>query len=634
MKSPLFTEFTEQDFNELTEMSRLCRGDILKMTTLAGCGHPGGSMSAIDILLTLYKFANLSKDNFDDIGRDRVVVSNGHISPAVYAGLGRFKFFDVDESIAYFRLKGSIFEGHVERDVPGVEWTTGNLGQGLSAGCGFALGSKLLNINSNVFVLMGDGEQQKGQISEARRFANKFALSNLTALIDYNKLQISGCIKDVMPQDIKGNYTSDGWDVIDINGHDFKEIFDALKYAVTTPKPVAIIANTVMGKGVSFMENREKYHGQAISEDELSKALEELGIKNDINRYKIMRSQPHLKKYREIVTPKFTLKLNNRFYSKDKSLDNRSAYGNALKDIAESNSNVTFAVFDCDLSGSVKTDAFAKIRGDQFFQSGIQEHNTAVVAGAISTLPIISVFSDFGMFGVDEVYNQMRLNDINMSNLKLICTHIGLNVGEDGKTHHCIDYIGLIGNLFNFKVIIPSDPNQTDKAVKYILSTSGNFFVGMGRSKAPIVLDSEGKEYYNENYKFIYGKADKIRDGRDVAIITMGPIVEEAIKASELLKKEGIEVAVINISSPLDIDIQMLKESAKCKLIITAEDHNVNTGLGSRVANAMIDNDIRCRFVKLGVRGYTTSGKTSALYSINGIDADGIIKCVKDNLNI
>ena len=179
---------TQKDFEKIETLANQARINILHMTTLAGSGHPGGSMSAIDILLTLYHMAHVDSKNPRLPDRDRIVVSNGHISPGVYSALGAMGFFNAEDAISEFRLAGSIFEGHVERFVPGVEWTTGNLGQGLSAGCGFALAGKINKYNHYTFVIMGDGEQQKGQITEARRFAVKYKLNNLIAIVDYNQL--------------------------------------------------------------------------------------------------------------------------------------------------------------------------------------------------------------------------------------------------------------------------------------------------------------------------------------------------------------------------------------------------------------------------------------------------------------
>jgi len=256
----------DEDIRKLEELSKICKGDILTMTTLAGSGHPGGSMSSLDIYLTVFSYANISPSMVDAPERDKIIVSHGHTSPAVYSVLGRLGFFDIEMAIATFRLSGTIFEGHIVRKVPGVEWGTGNLGQGLSAGCGFALADKIHKRDSYTFVLMSDGEQTKGQVGEARRFAVKYGLNNITVVIDYNKIQISGCTDEVMPCRICENYKADGWEVMEVDGHDFRQLYEAIRKSITIDKPVCILARTVMGKGVSFMEGQYKYHGKIFPE--------------------------------------------------------------------------------------------------------------------------------------------------------------------------------------------------------------------------------------------------------------------------------------------------------------------------------------------------------------------------------
>ncbi len=177
-----------------------------------------------------------------------------------------------------------------------------------------------------------------------------------------------------------------------------------------------------------------------------------------------------------------------RTYGPGTMTDNRSAYGTALEELAALNNGGTLPRiigFSCDLEGSVKMGGFHKVSGNAFFESGIQEHHAATASGAISREGFATFFSTFGMFGVTEVFSQMRLNDINNTSLKLVCTHLGLDVGEDGQTHQCIDYIGLLQNLFRFSVFVPADPNQTDRIIRYVAGVPGNFFVGMGRSKLP-----------------------------------------------------------------------------------------------------------------------------------------------------
>ena len=628
----------EGSFKKISELARLARGDILKMTTLAGSGHPGGSMSSIDFYLVLYSYANVDPQFPSDPNRDRIVISHGHTSPGVYAALGRIGFFPFEAAIATFRKAGSPFEGHVEKGVPGVEWNTGNLGQGLSAGCGFALGSKILKKGSHVFVTMGCGEQQKGQISEARRFAIKYGLDNLTVVIDYNLRQISGVTPEIMPQNISKNFESDGWQVVEVNGHQFQEIYSAFRGATLSKHPTVIIAHTIMGKGISFMEGKEEFHGRALTLEEYKKAIQELGVEDDLDRYRQIREKgtfPFLGRKYPMEVPSIQTG-NPRNYEKDQKLDNRSAFGNALVDIAKAtaqeDSPLPIAVFDCDLASSVKTAGFAKQFPNHFFQGGIQEHNTATIAGAISALGLLSFFADFGVFGVDETYNQHRLNDINETNLKLICTHNGLDVGEDGKTHQCIDYVGVMQNLFGYKIIIPADPNQTDRVIRYVAKTHGNFLVAMGRSTIPIILTDKGTPLFGTPYEFRYGHADLVRDGKDAAIITTGGMVCRAVQAWEKLKGKGVEVQILNIPCLSDLDIEAILKAARTGAVVTYEDHHIQTGLGTLIANVLAEHSLPIRFRKMGITQYGSSGKPDDLYQMQGLDVESLVQAVLDEI--
>jgi transketolase len=628
----------EASLKRLAELARLARGDILKMTTLAGSGHPGGSMSSIDFYLILYSYANVHPHSSSDPNRDRIIISHGHTSPGVYAALGRTGFYSPEAAIVNFRKVGSAFEGHVEKGVPGVEWNTGNLGQGLSAGCGFALAAKMLKRNSHVFVAMGCGEQQKGQITEARRFAIKYGLDNLTVIIDYNCRQISGITQEIMPQNIGKNFESDGWRVIEVDGHQLQEVYRGLREAVLSRHPTAILAHTIMGKGVSFMEGKEEYHGRALTLDEWKKAVQELNVEDDLDRFRQIReSGTALFPPREYPMEIPSIQTGNpRDYKEDQKLDNRTAFGNALVDLAKTNLQddgfLPIVVFDCDLAPSTKILSFAKQFPKNFFQGGIQEHHTATLAGAISTSRFLSFFADFGVFGVDETYNQHRLNDINHTNLKLICTHNGLDVGEDGNTHQCIDYAGVMRNLFGFKIIIPADPNQTDRIVRYVAKTPGNFLVPMGRSTLPVLLTKEGTSLFGTPYEFRYGQADLIRNGKDGAILTNGGMVYRAIQAWQKLRERGVEVQVWNISCLSDLDTKAILSAAKTGTITTYEDHHIHTGLGSFIANVLAEHGLAIRFRKMGITQYGSSGKPEELYRMQGLDVDSLVQTVVDEI--
>ncbi|MCK8601051.1 transketolase [Desulfoferrobacter suflitae] len=634
------TSLTQEQRQRLHQMWLRCMRRIIVSTTLAGSGHPGGSMSSLHVLLMLYSTLRHRPDDPCWEDRDRLLVSMGHISPGVYSVLCEFGYTKEDNMLVEFRRAGSSFAGHVECCVPGVEWNTGNLGQGLSVGTGMALALKLRNNPARVGVLMGDGEQQKGQIGEARRFAIKYELNNLFGIIDRNHMQIGGSTNHVMPQTIRAEYVGSQWNVIYLeDGHDFEGIFQALKRIhtgeVDDPRyPSVLVARTTMGKGVSFMENKAKYHGSTLTVEEASRALEELGIENDLAEYHKKRS--NLVTFAEefcAPTRYPTIQVGEpKTYNPATLTDNRSAYGAVLEDLARlNNAGAVPAVlgFSCDLEGSVKMGGFRKINESAFFEAGIQEHHTATMAGAVSKEGFTVFFSTFGVFGVDEVYNQQRLNDINRTQLKVVCTHLGLDVGEDGQTHQCIDYIGLLQNLFDFSVFIAADPNQTDRIARYIAGHPGNFFLGMGRSKIPVITDQAGNPFYAGSYRFEPGKADWLREGNQGAILSYGTTLQFALQAqNELTEKHGLQLAVVNCASIKPLDIEAVLKAADCGFVMTVEDHHADTGLGARVANVVTAHRIACRVIRLGVQHYGVSGKPSVLYQMEGIDSKGIVKTV------
>jgi transketolase len=624
----------------LSNLARISRGDILTMTTIAASGHPGGSMSMIDMLLLVYRYANINIDNVDKLTRDRIIVSNGHTSPVVYSVLGRYGFIDIDEAKAYFRLAGSSYEGHIERSINGVEWSTGNLGQGLSAAAGAAIAGRLKKLNYNIFVFMGDGEQQKGQIVEARRFIYKYKFNNIKMFIDYNGLQISGKIESVMPQNIKAEYEADGWKVLEIDGHNFEEIYQAFYNALNIDSPVMVLAHTTMGKGVSFIENKEKYHGSPLSEEQYREAMKELDLSDELEKYRKIRRnftmERSVNEERKSNLLSININKGNPIkYGTDVFVDNRTGFGNALYDVIKLNydneENTPVAVFDCDLASSTKTDKVFSTWPEIFFESGIQEHHTATMAGAASLNGIVSVFADFGVFGIDEVYNQMRLNDINKTNLKLVVTHVGIDVGEDGKTHQCIDYIGLFRNLYGFKIIIPADANQTDKALRYIINSYGNYLLAMGRSKLPIIQKEDGSVFFDELYNFEYGVSDIIRDGK-FALFSYGTMLHRALKVSEILKEQGIDIAVVNIACPLSIDILQYKKYIDNGIIFVYEDHNKNTGLASILAGKLCELNYKCKIKAFGVDGFGFSGNPDSAFNLMGIGVDNLVSLIKKEL--
>ena len=272
---------SSQEIESLKKSALNVRRNIVKMVHSAKSGHPGGSLSGADILTVLYqKCLNIPKEwskspDFDS--RDRFILSKGHASPLLYSILAE-KGLISDGELAGFRKMGSKLQGHPSKGyVAGVEASTGSLGQGLSLGCGIAMGLRLNNNPAKVVIYLGDGELQEGSCWEAFMQASHRNLNNLIAIIDRNKLQIDGCTEDVMSLGcVKSKIESFGWNAVEINGHDYNEIYEAIEKAKQSEKPFAIVANTTKGKGVSFMENKAGWHGKAPNDEQLSLALEEL----------------------------------------------------------------------------------------------------------------------------------------------------------------------------------------------------------------------------------------------------------------------------------------------------------------------------------------------------------------------
>lgn len=268
------------NIKELQEEARHFRKDILETIARAGSGHPGGSLSSVEILISLYYYKIRHKPDAPDWPvRDRFIMSKGHASPAVYVTLAHCGYFPLDE-LKTFRTLGSRLQGHVHTGVPGVELSTGSLGQGLSVANGIALGAKLRNVKFNIYCLMGDGEIQEGQVWEAAMTAAHHKIDNLCAIIDYNKVQENGPVAEIKNEEpLAAKWKDFGWEVQEVNGHDFNELIAALDHFNDVKgKPYCIIAHTIKGKGVSFMEGQAQWHGKAPKQEDLRKALHELGF--------------------------------------------------------------------------------------------------------------------------------------------------------------------------------------------------------------------------------------------------------------------------------------------------------------------------------------------------------------------
>jgi transketolase len=604
----------------LETLSKSCRNAIVAMTANAQSGHPGGSCSVIDYLATLYAFI-ISQTG------EPVVVSNGHVSPAVYSILAEMGYIPRQKVIDGFRKSGSVYEGHITRHVPGIWFGTGPLGVGVSAAAGFALGEKLKGEKGRVFGLLGDGESDEGQVYEMAHFANKYQLDNLTLFMDYNQVQLTDSLEEIMPIDPKAFFESAGWNVIEADGHDYQAIWHALGKSAKSKSPTLILGYTVMGKGVSFMEPdglelKSTWHGVAPKKEVAKKALEsELRIqeseKAELDKFrKLVKWKPAKSAHTESLAVMKSVKTGKpSVLPAGTQSDCRTAYGKALLDLAKLNKNVL--AMTADVMGSVKTDLLAHEFPERHIDVGIAEQHMISCAGALSLDGFIPFASTFGAFITSRAKDQARVNDINRANVKMVATHCGLSVGEDGPTHQAIDDLGSFNGFFNTMILEPADPNQTDSIIRFIASHYGNFYVRMGRHKIPVILKENGKPFYDEKYKFEYGKADHVRTGNKVTLVAFGSMATTAVTVADKLKGK-VELLVMSSFNKIDRKtlIASLKKTGK---LVTIEDHNPHNGWASQLSTVIAQEGLKVKIKNLAVREYQLSGTSDELYVAAGI---------------
>ncbi len=597
-------------------LAQKARYDAVRMIDAAQSGHIGGSLSSMDIFSVLWGCAQAD---------DRIVISHGHTAPGVYAVLGNLGAFDLEEANQGFR-RGTRFEGHPSRQVPGVEWGSGSLGQGLSVGCGLALAKKIRREGGLVYVVMGDGEQAKGQLQEAREFAVKFRLDNLIAVVDVNGLQASGRVDDIMPQRIQEKYQAAGWVVESPDGHDVRALHGALR---RTDRPKVVLARTIMSKGVPWIENQSAYHGKLLTRPECENALRGLRLTEGQKReweedplvLHPVRSGAHLPALAAGIP---------RTYGPDVQMDCRSAFGAALADVAARNTGVPMAVLDCDLMESLKLAALQTARPDALVECGIAEQNAVTMGAAMAGDGVLTIMAAFSVFALAEAYGQHRMADLNHAPLRIFATHAGLDTGEDGKSHQCLDYIALVANLYGYRLILPADANQADRVTREALITPEATAVVMGRSRLPVLCGAEGQPRFGDGYHFKYGQSDWLRRGHDACIITFGTMAYRALQVAVLLEERGLGIAVLNVSCPLCLDTAKLQEAVQTGCILTYEDHNIQTGLGSIIGTWLAEQGRACRFVRKGVTRYGGSDTPDRLYQAQALDPQAVAESLNE----
>ncbi|MFZ2206472.1 MAG: transketolase [Microgenomates group bacterium] len=605
--------------SELVENAALMRGYCLTGIHLAGSGHPGGSLSIMDITAALYlRILNHDPKNPDWEDRDRVIFSAGHKAPALYVGLAQSGYFPI-EDMALLRKFGSPLQGHPHwLKLKGVEVSTGSLGQGLSLGVGIALAARLDKKNHYTYVISGDGEWDEGQMWEAVLQGSHHKLDHLVVVVDRNQLQIDGCTEEVLAlTSFNAKLSAFGWHVIEIDGHDMKAIVEAFEAGKKIKgQPVAIVANTVKGKGVSFMEGKASWHGKAPKKEELLLALKELGVDTKINvdgmTKKAIDYQKKIDKKIQRTTPKFKRDYHWNALETMKVVmePTRSGFGNAL---AKHGKDERVVVLGSDITESVKTNMFYKDypeRKNRFLSMGITEQSTTSVAAGLARENKLPIMSTYGVFISQRNADQMRTTVCyGELNVLFAGAHGGISVGPDGATHQSLEEFSVVGILPNMKLVVPADSNETEKATTHLLFKDKKpKYIRFAREATPVITTKQTPFILGKAnvYRFRKEKSEFINafdvtvstkyknEKEDLTIISCGPEFAEALKAAWILKTEyKIETRVINMHTikPLDKEA-IIKAALETKAILTVEEHQKG-GLGNLVAAAVMEANIK-----------------------------------------
>ncbi|MEM4263637.1 MAG: transketolase [Candidatus Woesearchaeota archaeon] len=584
------------DTKKLELMANKLRIHSLTSTTAAGSGHPTTCLSCAEIMSTLF-FSVIEED-------DEFILSKGHAAPILWAAYSEAGFISPKE-LNNLRKLTSNLEGHPTPRMPLVKIATGSLGQGLPAGVGMALAKKLQKNDGRIYVLLGDGEMAEGSVWEAVNCAAYYELNNLCAIIDVNRLgQSQPTMHGHNIDAYKRKLEAFGWNTALVNGHDIQELLNAFDNANESNKPFAIIAKTTKGKGVSFLENKEGWHGKALDKEELTRALKEIG-KTDV---KLKSGYVHKKaeyKFIDFKTNEYTL---------GDMVATRDAFGNALVNLGEKNDKIV--VLDCDVKNSTKTEKFFDQFPDRSFESFIAEQNMVGMAMGLSAQGFVPFAATFSAF-LTRAYDFIRMAQYSQSDIKFVGSHAGVSIGEDGPSQMGLEDISMFLAMPESVVLYPCDAVSTEKLVKEMARHVGISYLRTTRGKTPVIYDNDEK--------FPIGGLKVIRkSNKDKAlVIAAGITVFEALKAYEILQKKKINVRIIDLYSVKPIDEKSLIKNAKeCKdNVIVVEDHYFN-GIGSAVS-AVVG-----KIKHLYVKEIPRSGKPEELMKKYGIDSSAIIKAV------
>ncbi|HUQ41509.1 MAG TPA: transketolase [Candidatus Limnocylindrales bacterium] len=605
------------------DVARQLRADSIRSSSAAGSGHPTSSLSAADIMAVLLAGHFLYDwKKPEDPANDHLIFSKGHASPLVYAMFRAAGVID-DKELLTFRRLGSPLQGHPTPMLPWVDVATGSLGQGMPIAVGMGLAAKRLwNAPFHIWTLVGDSESAEGSIWEGFDLGGHEGTNNVTPIIDVNRLGQRGPTELEWDTDAyAARVEAFGWESIVIDGHDLAEIDEALSRARDAERPTAIIARTVKGKGVSFIEDQPGWHGKTLDPEQTKKALAEIGDepsrtfetrKPDAWRPPaVTRSKPALKVYTEPVAT-------------------RKAYGDALAAVVAAQSDVV--ALDAEVSNSTHADEVKKVAPERFFEMYIAEQKMVAAAVGMQVIGLRPFASTFAAF-LTRAYDFIRMAAISQANIRLSGSHAGVSIGEDGPSQMALEDLAMMRAVHGSTVLYPSDGNQTARLVAAMADRDGIVYMRTTRANTPIL--------YPATEEFAVGGSRVVRGGGaddKVTVVAAGITLHESVKAADVLAKTGVKVRLIDLYSVKPVDTATLAAAvtATAGRLVVVEDHWPEGGLGEAVLAALAASpgtggraSPELVFRHLAPREMPGSGKPAELLHAAGIDADCIEKAVR-----
>ncbi len=564
--------------NNLKELARLVRYFIIRSTTAAGSGHPSSSLSATDLMTTLLfgGFFRADVENPLHPNNDRLIFSKGHAAPllySLYAAAGKV----TEDELLTLRKFGSHLEGHPTMEFPYTEAATGSLGQGLSVGLGMALNAKYIDkLSYRTFVLLGDSEMAEGNVWEALQLAVHYKLDNLVAVLDVNRLGQRG-------ETMYGHHTAAfaarvrafGWNTIVVDGHNLTKISAAYRQALRSKdKPVMIIARTIKGKGVKLMENKDGWHGKVMTPEQAEEALKELGPVDVGRRGTIVK--PAKVKNRSAKKP--AVAADAMPYQIGDKIATRKAYGNALVRLFSDHPDMV--VLDAETSNSTYAEIFKKVYPNRFFEMYIAEQNMVGVALGLSRrgkIPFVSTFAAF----LSRAHDQIRMSQYSEANIKIVGSHAGVSIGQDGASQMALEDIALFRCQLDSVVLYPADAVATEKLVFALADHFGDVYLRTTRAETPVI--------YSQEEVFSIGGSKTLRQSKEdvVTVLSAGITLFEALRAYEELQIQDIAIRVVDLYSIKPLDLSAIEKAlTETKALIVVEDHYAEGGVGEAVMAA------------------------------------------------